>query len=148
MSDFARFAIAGEEGLGLEPGAFMQAYMEGRQLAAELNVENDVVAQALLRMIQGRNPRIWEGTAKDLLVVLSQQIAQGLPVPLEREAAKGWPSTPAGMGRWLRRAEPGLLAVGIHISEWRGKTAGRVRMLRIEYGDQSRLVLVPDQEAG
>lgn len=147
MSDFARFAIAGEEGLGLEPDAFMQAYLEGRQLAAELNIENDIVAQTLLSMIQGRRPSVWEGTAKELLAVLISRAAPDMESPLGWAIAKKWPATPAEMGRWLRRAEPGLRAVDVHISEWRGRTAARVRLLRIECTGQSKLLIVPEPEA-
>ncbi len=87
-----------------QPGAFLREYLGNRQEAAELSVENDPVAQALLRMMQALRPSIWEGRAEELLAELNKRVLFD-----RRDAMKTWPSSPASLGRWLRRAEPSLL---------------------------------------
>jgi hypothetical protein len=134
MSDFAKFLVACEPALPWKPGAFMREYLEGRQQAAENSVENDPVARALWTMAQNFRKGVWEGRAEQLLSELNQRIPHD-----RRDAMKSWPTTPASLGRWLRRAEPGLRAVGITLTASR-KGKARMRLLRIEYlQDQIRL---------
>ncbi|HZT32678.1 MAG TPA: bifunctional DNA primase/polymerase [Bryobacteraceae bacterium] len=142
MADFAKWVSACEPALPWEPGAFMRTYLEMRQKTAEMSVENDMVAQALLRMILTTRSSVWEGTSEELLLELNQR------VPFDRRDFTAWPKTPASLGRWLRRAEPCLLAVGVTLSARRGGK-GRTRLLRVEYSnpDQGTLLPWPEQDA-
>ena len=142
MADFAKWVSACEPALPWAPGTFMRDYLDMRQKAAELSVENDMVAQALLRMVQSTRSNIWEGTSEELLAHLNQR------VPSERRDVTTWPKTPASLGRWLRRAEPSLLAVGVLLSARRGGKE-RTRLLRVEYRDpeQPKLIEWPEPDA-
>jgi hypothetical protein len=111
MADFAKWVVACEPALPWKPGAFMREYLDSRQKAAEVSVENDPVAQALLRLIQSRQPPVWEGQAEELQAELNKRF--------DRPDSMKWPTTPASLGKWLRRAEPSLAAVGITLSECR-----------------------------
>jgi hypothetical protein len=139
MADFAKFVVACEPALPWKAGTFMREYLDSRQKAAEVSVENDPVAQTLLRMIQAQRPSVWEGRAEELLAELNKR------VPFDRrDAMKSWPSTPASLGRWLRRAEPSLLAVGVTLTECRSGRA-RTRLLRVEYSaDHPKLLEWPE----
>jgi hypothetical protein len=143
MADFAKWLCACEPALPWAPGTFMRDYLESRQKTAEMSVENDVVAQAVLRLIHGKRPGIWEGTSEELLSELSQM------VPFDRrDLGNTWPRTPASLGRWLRRAEPSLLAVGVVLSARRSADKLRTRVLRVEYSQgQPNLLQFPEQDA-
>jgi hypothetical protein len=143
MADFAKWVTACEPALPWAPGTFMHDYLESRQKTAEMSVENDVVAQAVLRLIHGKRPGIWEGTSEELLAELSQM------TPFDRrDLGNTWPRTPASLGRWLRRAEPSLLAVGVMLSARRSADKLRTRVLRVEYSQgQTNLLEFPEQDA-
>jgi hypothetical protein len=142
MADFAKFVIACEPALPWKPGTFMREYLDSRQQAAVVSVDNDPVAQTLLRMAQGLRPSIWEGRAEELLSELNKRI------PFDRREAMKWPTTPASLGKWLRRAEPSLLAVGVTLTEDRSRDRARTRLLRVEYSpDQQKLLQWPEQGA-
>jgi hypothetical protein len=142
MADFAKFVIACEPALPWKPGTFMREYLDSRQQAAVVSVDNDPVAQTLLRMAQGLRPSIWEGRAEELLSELNKRI------PFDRREAMKWPTTPASLGKWLRRAEPSLLAVGVTLTEDRSRNRARTRLLRVEYSpDQQKLLQWPEQGA-
>jgi hypothetical protein len=142
MADFAKWLAACESALPWEPGTFMREYLDSRQKTAEMSVENDVVAQALLRMIQTARSGVWEGSSEELLSELNQR------VPPDRRDFNSWPKTPASLGRWLRRAEPCLHAVGVTLSATRGRDRLRSRVLRVQYfPDQQKVLPFPEQEA-
>lgn len=142
MADFAKWIVAGESALPWSPGTFMREYTQTRQQAAEAAVANDTVAQTLLRMIQGQKYKTWEGTAEALLLELDRW------VPFDRrDLGNHWPRTPASLGRWLRRAEPSLLAVGVTLTMRRIPGTG-TRVTRIDYAPvQPKLIEIPDQDA-
>jgi hypothetical protein len=143
MADFAKWISACEPALPWEPGTFMRTYLEMRQKTAELSVENDMVAQALLRMVHAERANVWEGTSEELLAELNRRVPYD-----RRDGMRSWPGTPASLGRWLRRAEPSLLAVGATLSARRGGK-DRTRLLRVEYRDpdQGTLLPWPEQDA-
>ena len=142
MADFAKWVSACEPALPWESGTFMREYLDSRQKAAELSVENDMVAQALLRMVQTARSSVWEGTSEELLSELKQR------VPSDRRDFTSWPKTPASLGRWLRRAEPCLLALGVTLSARRAKDKLRTRVIRVQYSaDYQKVLPFSEQEA-
>ena len=119
----------------------MREYLDSRQKAAEVSVDNDPVAQTLLNMLQGLRPAFWEGRAESLLAELNRR------VPFERrEGMKSWPANPASLGRWLRRAEPSLLAVGVTLTEYR-RGQGGTRVLRVEYSSDQPMLWTEQEVA-
>src|SRR6185437_2941222 len=54
MADFAVWATAAEEAIGLESGGFMKFYAGNRTDAVQETVESDVVGVAILKLIDDR----------------------------------------------------------------------------------------------
>lgn len=125
MADFAKWVSACEPALPWKPGTFMSEYLENRQRAAESSVENDPVAQAVVRLVERLKPAYWQGTPSDLLTHLTADVdadARG-----ER-----WPKAANSLTRWLRRAEPSLLAVGVSVAEFRAPGGKRERLITVK----------------
>jgi hypothetical protein len=120
MADFAKWLTACEPALPWKPGTFMREYLNNRQSAAETSVANDSVAHALVTLVKGSEDGKWkglkdgkfEGSAEELRIALNRWKPCG-------DAAKFWPSTAASLGKWLRRAQPALLAVGVTATDTR-----------------------------
>lgn len=121
MADFARFAIAAETALGLDSGTFLRVYASNRQEANETALEADIVAIALLRLMEARST--WRGTASELLTELAQYVDE------PSRKSRLWPRTPTALGKAFKRLEPGLRGKGIHITRSRG---GSRRSLQID----------------
>lgn len=121
MADFARWGEAVGLALGDEPGAFLAAYGANRALACEVALEGSMVATAIRSFITTRG-RPWSGTSSSLFAELDAQVDQGA-----RRSA-GWPKSPNGLGGALRRATPGLRAVGIGVEHDRNSRARNVTL--------------------
>ena len=134
MADFARWVCACEVELPWAAGTFLTTYRENRLLAAEESIENDPVAQAILLLARRAAPKQWRGSATDLLQVLNGIVEYEL-------RGERWPRTQASLGRWLRRAEPLLAAVGVSLVESRTCDVNRKRLLSI--GFESRQQEMP-----
>jgi hypothetical protein len=104
MADFAAWATAAEEALGLSRGQFLKAYQLNRATANRVALESSPVVTALFGLVQpgGR----WEGNTTQLHVQLS--IGQDTRV-------KGWPKAPHVLSGMLKRLAPNLRAVGISV---------------------------------
>lgn len=110
MADFAVWATAAEQGLGLEPGAVLGAFKRNRADAHNIILDASPVGAAVLRLaaIQAR----WEGTPAALLQTLTG---------LTEETARGsLPKHPKGLSDALRRIAPNLRAVGVNARFQRG----------------------------
>jgi hypothetical protein len=104
MADFALWAAACERA----PGTFMQAYGDNRDEAIELVIEADAVATTVRALMADRTK--WEGTAADLLEVLSNLAG-------DRAArSKSWPISPRALAGRIRRAATFLRKIGIEFS--------------------------------
>ena len=122
MADFARWVVACEPALGVDSGAFLRAYQENRQEIEDLALEVSPVATLVRQMIEEQEDP-FEGTAAELGERLRQYFKSGPP--------EGWPKTPKGLSDALRRAGPGLRAVGIEISHRRQPGGKRKRLIAI-----------------
>jgi hypothetical protein len=106
MADFALWAEACT--LAYWPaGTFMQAYRQNIAAANEVVIEASAVGDAVRHFMAGR--QTWEGTASQLLALLTPLI----PEALARE--RSWPKTARALSGKLRRAAPPLRKVGIEI---------------------------------
>jgi len=121
MADFASWAVAAEPGLGLEDGAFLDAYAANRDAAHGLALEASSIAAAV-RALAAREA--WQGTAAELLAALSAMVADAAT------RARGWPATPRALGSALRRIAPNLWAVGVDVVFERQPGSGQ-RLIRI-----------------
>jgi curved DNA-binding protein CbpA len=109
MADFALRAEACT--LAYWPaGTFMRAYQENIAAANEVVIESSQVGDAVRRFMATATRTRWEGTASELLELLTRII----PEPLARE--RSWPKSARALSGKLRRAAPPLRKVGIDVA--------------------------------
>ncbi|TXH66597.1 MAG: hypothetical protein E6Q88_11675 [Lysobacteraceae bacterium] len=104
MADFARWAAAGLTALGYTTQDFLNAYQANQDSGLRLGLDSAPVGRALLGLME-RHPR-WEGTASELLEVLSG-------VPGVDQRSKQWPRTARALSAALMRLGPALRSAGI-----------------------------------
>jgi hypothetical protein len=106
MADFAKWVTAAEPGLGWEPGAFLQAYLDNRRDVSEAAFEADSVAVPIEKLISTERPEGFQGTATELLSAINNM------VPEATRKSKYWPQNAAQLGNRVARATPLLRAKG------------------------------------
>jgi hypothetical protein len=125
MADFARVLAALDAACPeLTGGRALQLFAGQRQRIAGEVVDSDLVAAAVVRLIESRGR--WSGTAAELLDALTPLGSDGRPRP-----PKGWPASARGMSGHLRRVTPALRAVGIEVTIPQTRTSGG-RIIRVE----------------
>ncbi|MDP9348714.1 MAG: hypothetical protein M3P24_06185, partial [Gemmatimonadota bacterium] len=134
LADFALWATAAEEGLGWQPGAFMQAYEENRAAAVEISVEGNPVAQAVVSLARERE---FKGTATELLQLLTRRVGE------EQARRRDWPGTPRKLSGLLRRAGASLRASGVSVEYERESGGSRTRLISISPVAQRTAPTVP-----
>ena len=122
MADFARWITAAEPALGWEAGSFMKAYRTNLDETAREALQDDPVIQCLKRCLNGKIE--FEGTATDLLAELRGH-AYKLGV------IQSMPKAANGLSRWLKRIEPNIEKMGIHIRRERASNARGDRIVRV-----------------
>jgi 5S rRNA maturation endonuclease (ribonuclease M5)/SAM-dependent methyltransferase len=122
MADFAKWVTAAEPGLGIEDGAFLDAYIANRRQGQHLALESDDVAAAIHALVMERGE--WSGPAGELAELLKPD-----------RPRKGWPVTPRAMAGALKRSAPVLRAHGIDVEiEERSRTARRWTLTKVRGG--------------
>jgi hypothetical protein len=120
MADFALWAEACT--LAYWPaGTFMRAYQENIAAANEVVIEACAVGDTV-RHFMAKRP-IWEGTASQLLALLTPLV----PEALARE--RSWPKNARALSGELRRAAPPLRKVGIEVAFRRQANTGERRII-------------------
>ena len=127
MADLATWATACEEGLGLEPGAFMKAYGENRSNANDLALDVSPLPTALQSFLEMQRPdseetRTWEGTATELLECLNTRVNDNT------SRLRAWPKSASILGGALKRLAPNLREAGFGVEFVR---SNRQRIVRI-----------------
>ena len=122
MADFAIW-MAAVETLHWEAGTFARVYEANRADAVHTVLEDDLVAMALRRYMEGRFEIVT--TAKALLSEL------GALVQDHERRDKSWPRTAQHLAGQLRKLGPALREVGISIEKDRGTGRSRERYLII-----------------
>jgi hypothetical protein len=133
MADFALWATACETAFW-PAGTFTQAYQANRRATIEDLIDADPVA-AWVRQIMA-NRSTWTGSASDLLRAGAALASPGLP-----SVAAAWPKSPRELAGRLRRAQPFLRGLGIHIAFGREGRAG-TRIIRIGTGPENTVSTV------
>lgn len=105
MADFATWATAAEQGLGLEPGGFLEAYSGNRREAVDQALESDPVAVAVTQLMDGRDE--WVGTASTMWQELCELVDESV------RHSKSWPGAPNALSARLKRLAPPLREKGI-----------------------------------
>jgi hypothetical protein len=128
MADFALWATAAEEGLGLPSGSFMEAYSGNRADAIDATLDADPIAMAILAMVADRETKgeycPWQGTCGDLLNQLELFASD------QTKRSRSWPNTPRGTSSKLKRLVTFLREIGIEVTLPKKGTGGE-RILTI-----------------
>jgi hypothetical protein len=120
MADFALWAEACTRAYWSE-GTLLRAYRENIASAVELVLEANAVGNAVRAFMAGRQAS-WEGTASDLLPLLTALIPEN--AARERE----WPKRADALSGKLRRVAPALRRTGLHVAFSRTEHARTVRI--------------------
>jgi hypothetical protein len=126
MADFALWATAAEESLGLESGAFIAAFMGNRESANDLALEASPIASVLIEFIQQQES--WRGKPSELLEQLNQRTGD------EVKKQQGWPKRSNTLSGAVKRIAPNLRAAGIECDLGRTKAG---RFITLEYRGKS-----------
>jgi hypothetical protein len=116
--------MACEEGLPGEQGAFLAAYDRTRAETTTLAIDHSTVATALLSWMSTWTEATWEGSASQLLTVLSEQV-HGVVL-----SGNSFPKAPNRLSGELRRITPALRRVGVKVELSRTKFGSRIRIER------------------
>jgi len=103
MADFAEWATACEEGLGLGKGQFLKAYIANEKSANEVAIEASLVAQELIPFLA--SVRNWKGTTGGLLKILNDRLVAKQENPAKKH---GWPTSARGLKPKLEEIAPNL----------------------------------------
>jgi hypothetical protein len=119
MADFAKFIVAAEPALPWAEGKFLRAYRQNQQRGLAGLTEGDLVAKLVIAFA-GRHSAGWNGLMSELYDALSR----GLSPDARRSG--DWPGNPRWFADRLRRAAPGLRALGIDVRDRRGSEGTKV----------------------
>lgn len=126
MADFIHWTIAAEPSFPAECADFLTTYLAVRRDAEEATIERDLVAMAVVRMLEKEGP--WTGSMSDL----GERLLAFVPNGGGRKP-RDWPRNGKAMSARLRRIAPALRAVDIGVED-RGKDPVTRRALyRIDY---------------
>ncbi len=120
MADFALWATAAEESLGLEREAFISAFMGNREGANELALEASLIASILIEFVQEQGS--WKGKSSELLKELNQRASD------EVKKQQGWPKRANSLSGAIKRIAPNLRAVGIDSKLARTKVGSSITL--------------------
>ncbi|MCH8112738.1 MAG: hypothetical protein IH905_12410, partial [Proteobacteria bacterium] len=109
MADFCIWAEAAAPAFGWKPGEFTKAYRANRQDAISIVVTSDLVSENVLTLID--EVKVWQGAASDLLDKLNLRVSDQI------KRSDQWPKAPNALSNRLRRAAPGLRAMGLEVIE-------------------------------
>ena len=138
LADFALWAVAGEEALGLPEGAFMEIYTRNRQSSNDLVLEASRVAEGILSLMSERTE--WDGTASELLKDLELHVDEKV------QNQKSWPKSPRGLSDQLKRLAPNLRATGVEVEFTREPSRRRRRLIHFRLCPHSCVHIVHSSE--
>jgi Domain of unknown function (DUF3854) len=108
MADYAKFAIASEQALGLKAGKFLEVFDTSRETARAVVIEASPLAEAIVKLVEA-TPLVWKGTAGQLLQDLESHTDDAT------YRSRFFPKSSNSLSRQLNRLAPDLKAVGIQI---------------------------------
>lgn len=134
LADFAKWVMAAEEGLGWEPGTFMQTFDENQETSVLDALSGDTVARGVVGLVnfteEKPDPKVpcWTGTTSDLLKELGEFVSDDV------RSGKYWCHSVVSLARKLRKLAPGLRAAGINLEL--GKRDSQNRSLVLIYQNE------------
>jgi hypothetical protein len=124
MADFALWATAAEQALGLNTGAFMAAYTQNREDAHAIVLEDSPVFEAIQKICEKQGS--FNGTIKEFLELIDSFADD------KTRASKHYPKNARGLRSQLERINPNLRQLDINITfPKRTRDGGQVAL---EYG--------------
>jgi hypothetical protein len=121
MADFALWATAAEQALGLEENAFMAAYTQNREDAHAIVLEDSPVFEAIQKICEKQG--IFNGTIKEFLELIDSFADD------KTRASKHYPKNARGLRSQLERINPNLRQLDINITfPKRTRTGGQVSL--------------------
>jgi len=135
MADFARWAVAAEEGIGLPKGAFFEAYESNRSSSNELALDNPIAVELQTFMALSEDS-VWIGTATDLFKALNLMISNRGEIAKDKY---GWPKSANALSGKIRRLAPNLRRVGIEVECGRTNGGSKLRIERMPKRDSVQL---------
>jgi len=122
MADFASWAIACEEGLGLDRGEFLKVYEDNRADARDLALESSPLYEPLRELAREG----FTGSSAELLTHLNSIVSD------QTRRSVRWPKAPNALASALRRMASNLRAAGIDLRSSRVDRLGK-RMLSVTW---------------
>jgi 5S rRNA maturation endonuclease (ribonuclease M5) len=126
MADFAIWASAAEEGMGLAGGAFITAYEGNREAAHEVALDTSPAIE-IREFVESLTDPEWQGRAKELLDALNLMLKGKGIDPLTKW---NWPKAANKLTEALRRIGPNLRSVGIEVNCDRSKKGSKITIKR------------------
>lgn len=128
MADFARWAVAAEQGLNFKEGAFFAAYDSNRQSTNEMALDTPL-AEELRAFMETLTGPHWQGTASMLLKALNTMVMNRGELIKEKY---GWPKSANALSGKLRRLAPNLRRVGLEIDSGRTNSGSKITISRTQ----------------
>jgi hypothetical protein len=122
MADFATWASACEDGLGIRSAEFLKVYEANRADARNLALESSPLYEPLRELAREG----FRGSTAELLLRLNSMVSDGI------KRSVRWPKAPNALGNSLRRMASNLRSAGIVINSSRADPLGR-RILSVSY---------------
>jgi len=115
MADHAQFVTAAEDGLGWEPGTYLESYTASRADTTAAALENSPLWPHLAKLADGE-----KRTSSDLLTALTEIAGESVT------KRRGWPKDARSLSMQITRLAPDLRRVGIQTERGTiGNKAGR-----------------------
>ena len=115
MADFASWATACEDGLGLERGEFLKVYRANRADARDLALESSPLYEPLRELARDG----FSGSSAELLTRLNNMVSE------HTRRSVRWPKAPNALANALKRMASNLRAVGIDLRSSRVDRLGK-----------------------
>ena len=134
MADFAKWVIAGEDGLPWENGTFLKTMQNMRTTLVEESIDADSTALAVLKFMKDRNN--WKGTATSLLADLTMCIEP------DKKKYPQFPKLPNHLSRNLKRISAFLREKDILFEKSHSGTRS-ITLSKLTAEEESQAVDVP-----
>lgn len=112
MADFFQWGVAVERALGWKPDSFKNAYANNQRDQMKNLLAENALAQVLTCYVQEFDGD--HSSRKSTPTALLEQL-ENLANDAQR-CSKGWPDSPHGLSKRLKRIEPALRACGIGLA--------------------------------
>ena len=118
MADFTKWGCAITKALGLNPQYFEKAYASNIDVQDEEAVKASVVAEYLIKYLEGRNITKTESTSAELMREIEDYMFSEYGKTLSK--VLGWPSNSVHFGRKMNEIIPSLPSQGVTIMSKKG----------------------------